>query len=410
VPSDAVAKKHDLVYTLNPNNPEAIRKADRDMVNKLKDIERKGLDSKFNTQLGMRLIQGKMLAEDAGVLDKGKFSSGKQVSSEDRQMLNSRLRDLEMEGYGMKSINPNKKKQIVGAGLKAKILKDIKGKGLTIAGATAPALPSNPPISGKGVSIAGKGVKVAGSGLRIAGDKGGRGLFNEGISNIINKYADVKVKPEQIKSAFDFTMNTIVPNLHKVAGIVSNIKGKGVNLAGGAYEDDLLRNIRGSKNLGDLSERIGQTLYPKLISRYMYQKDLKGDGAISDFFKQLSSGWFSGKNKNSYDSNENPLNRHILNPLKDLTGRILLSLGKGISSGLFGSSNPSVVGNKIFGGQGFWGDLWNGFKYGWNKTKEVLGKLPIPVVQQVIQKIPDMPKSTIEFRDGKLVDTAKIKQ
>ena len=33
------------------------------MINKLKDLDRKGLDSKFNIQLGMEGIQAKVLGE-----------------------------------------------------------------------------------------------------------------------------------------------------------------------------------------------------------------------------------------------------------------------------------------------------------------------------------------------------------
>ena len=74
------AEMHDSMHwlaQLAPTREEQIklvRQADEHMVKTLQIIKRDKLDYPFNIALGMRLIQLKMMGEDAGVLQKASFS------------------------------------------------------------------------------------------------------------------------------------------------------------------------------------------------------------------------------------------------------------------------------------------------------------------------------------------------
>lgn len=64
--------------------------------------------------------------------------------------------------------------------------------------------------------------------------------------------------------------------------------------------------------------------------------------------------------------------------------------------------------NNQIQGNGFWSDLWEGIKYGFNKTKNVLsetvGKMDIPVVSdavKILEKIPDIPNAAKSLKELK---------
>ena len=119
-PSDTVAMMHDINYNL-ATSVDDIRAADNRMVNSLKKIEAQGTDSKTNTQMGMRLIQGKMIGEEAGVLSRNQFAGDlKGVSPANKPMVLEARRKLEMEGYGKKRVS---KRLPPGVALRRSLLK-----------------------------------------------------------------------------------------------------------------------------------------------------------------------------------------------------------------------------------------------------------------------------------------------
>lgn len=87
--ADKVAMRHDIDYELAKNAKtkeeqiKKIREADERMVHELNKISKKGGDSMINIEQGRRLIQGKMMAEDAGYLDRGSFGGELNPHSEE---------------------------------------------------------------------------------------------------------------------------------------------------------------------------------------------------------------------------------------------------------------------------------------------------------------------------------------
>jgi hypothetical protein len=107
VPSDTVAKRHDIDYTVAAltKDPVArqslVRAADIHMINTLKKIKANKVDKGMNIQAGMKLIQAKILAEKIGLLKEGKFS-GPYVpqTAADTTLLMDAQKELEQKGFG----------------------------------------------------------------------------------------------------------------------------------------------------------------------------------------------------------------------------------------------------------------------------------------------------------------------
>ena len=90
---------------------KAVREADERMVKSLNRIANNKSDSTVNIEMGRRLIQSKMLAENAGLLDKSAFAGSlTNVSDSDRVQLMSSRANMTMKGYGYP--HENLKKQI----------------------------------------------------------------------------------------------------------------------------------------------------------------------------------------------------------------------------------------------------------------------------------------------------------
>jgi hypothetical protein len=145
--SDKVAQAHDIRYGL-ARNQKQVHRADKRMVKKLKDIERRGQDSRLNTQPGMRMIQAKMLAEKSGLVKPGRIASFGDAPKGDQRMFQQKLRQLEQEGFGLPGdllkerllTSMTRKKRVVGAKKRA------RGSGLGLPGA--------------GISVPGGGIDV----------------------------------------------------------------------------------------------------------------------------------------------------------------------------------------------------------------------------------------------------------
>ena len=105
-PADIVAEAHDSMYYLaqlaktKAEQIKLVREADQHMVDSLKIIKRDKLDFPFNIAIGMRLIQAKMLAEDAGIFEKGSFGGDlTQLPPADVALVKKNLNYLKSNGY-----------------------------------------------------------------------------------------------------------------------------------------------------------------------------------------------------------------------------------------------------------------------------------------------------------------------
>ena len=101
--SDVVSQAHDIRYAL-ATTPADIRIADQKMIAKLKEAERLGKDSKFNTKQGLAGIAGKIAMEDVGLFKEGSFGDldkPKTYSVPDHYLLKNKLARMEQRGYGL---------------------------------------------------------------------------------------------------------------------------------------------------------------------------------------------------------------------------------------------------------------------------------------------------------------------
>ena len=131
--SDKTAMRHDIDYALAAGmknkdlQNKAIREADKRMVANLDRIAKMNGDAKKNIFQGKRLIQGKMAAEDVGLMAKGSFGGDlNPISDKDRILLMANQKQLAQQGYGLPA-----------QALKMKLVKQMrrkKGKGLKTAG------------------------------------------------------------------------------------------------------------------------------------------------------------------------------------------------------------------------------------------------------------------------------------
>jgi hypothetical protein len=263
---DRVAMGHDIRYQL-AKNVKDIRRADNIMINKVFSIEKNKGDSQFNINQG-KLIQGKILAEDLGIIRKGSFSSAdmatRKIPDKERLLLMSKLGGLAHEGYGMKVLP--------GDQLKMKLLKQIarektKGmKGKTGAGGILDFVVSNVlPNLMSAVGIP-------------------KGLVSTSqLKNIISKSLDM-IQSGSISSIIDQLSKTILPILVHLK--TKAMGGGGLVLAGkGKKKTKLLTKLR--KGL--------------LLSFKLYihkkKKGLKGKGlnlaGFGDFWSDFKDGFLS---------------------------------------------------------------------------------------------------------------------
>jgi hypothetical protein len=74
------------------------------MVDRLKSIEAKGSDSRWNTRQGKWGIQAKMLLEDYGIASPTTFTTfgDEGVSADDRALMQDKMDELTQAGFGKK--------------------------------------------------------------------------------------------------------------------------------------------------------------------------------------------------------------------------------------------------------------------------------------------------------------------
>ena len=119
VKSDKVAQAHDIRYSLS-KNVEGIKDADDKMVNKLKSLRKNKEDINFNTipaQLGIqanqllaKILPTKLFDKFVNYMtDYKKFNET--LNDDDKLLLEEKLKELEVEGYGKKQKRKYTKKK-----------------------------------------------------------------------------------------------------------------------------------------------------------------------------------------------------------------------------------------------------------------------------------------------------------
>lgn len=97
--SDTVAKAHDLRYSLAENKND-IRRADLQMISKMKEGRKKKQDFRFNLILGQKGIEAKVGLEKLGLPATAFTSFGGQKDPKKIAILRSNLKALELRGFG----------------------------------------------------------------------------------------------------------------------------------------------------------------------------------------------------------------------------------------------------------------------------------------------------------------------
>lgn len=284
--SDKVAMRHDIDYTLAAGmdnkflQTKKVREADQRMVSSLNKIANNKSDAKKNIFMGRRLIQGKMAAEDVGLLARDKFAGDlEEISDNDRIILMSKRAGLSQEGYGLKP----------GEALKMALFKQMKNKriskGKPMKGGFWFLLPlfaliaealSGITVASVGTAVASGAIgavsgaitkKIVGGGLGLAGRgpadvaKKVAGVIKKNVDNVIRIAEKIKVVPSEIsktvldkaqkaldkinesgkpsKEALIKVAKTLLPHIKEVyhKKIQMNIKqGSGTYLAGGTLK------------------------------------------------------------------------------------------------------------------------------------------------------------------------------
>jgi len=120
VKSDKVSQAHDIRYTLS-KDIEGIKSADSKMVNKLKELQKNKEDSNFNIRPAKWGIQanqvlGKILPDKyydkfINYLTNYK-KANEELSKDDKSLLESKLKELESEGYGFNKPKKARKRRL----------------------------------------------------------------------------------------------------------------------------------------------------------------------------------------------------------------------------------------------------------------------------------------------------------
>ena len=101
---DKICKAHDVRYMSSGGDPAKIRQADLYMINKIREAEMKKLDRPVNLKVARWAIQGKNLAEDLGVMEKGSYGITKEnydkLSPSDRALIERTRQNLSQQGFG----------------------------------------------------------------------------------------------------------------------------------------------------------------------------------------------------------------------------------------------------------------------------------------------------------------------
>lgn len=120
VKSDKVSQAHDIRYTLS-KDISGIKSADAKMVNKLKELQKNKEDSNFNirpakwgiqaNQVLAKILPDKYFDKFANYMTNYK-KANEDLTSEDKSLLESKLKELENEGYGLNKKKKDRKRRL----------------------------------------------------------------------------------------------------------------------------------------------------------------------------------------------------------------------------------------------------------------------------------------------------------
>lgn len=280
--SDAVSQRHDIDYALSQLQPDeegrvkAVREADRRMVKKLNEIKKNKGDHPMNIALGQKVIQGKMLAENFGLLRKGAFGDKLGgLPEKDVNILMSKKKMLEQEGYGANQTLLKKAMKMTGKGKYSKNNYTVKptnhrGHGTNPAGI--------PPQSGKGwLSNLAKSIFKSGvnSGKNLLKKK----IEDGTVGKLLTKGAE---------TAGTKIGTAISDKVFQKTGMEVDVAGKLTNLGkqGATMTEGKLRQISGSGLFSRLVDKIKvpeKIVIPKVILDKLSTDQKKGIELVNKF-------------------------------------------------------------------------------------------------------------------------------
>lgn len=243
--SDKTAMRHDIDYALAAGlknkqaQIKAIREADQRMVKNLDRISKNKSDNAKNIFQGRRLIQGKMAAEDVGLMEKGSFGGDlKPISDEDKILLMSNRARLGQEGYGNLPAQQLKLKL-----LKAHSRKSKKGKGLKVPGGGLHPTGGGISLPGGGISLPGGRILTAPQMKKVQKCVRCEVMKGNGMMDILKSVVKVlgpvakEVGPKVLKEiVIPFAINKIKEKIEGKKGDglrLAGQRGRGLKLSGG---------------------------------------------------------------------------------------------------------------------------------------------------------------------------------
>jgi len=332
--SDKVAQRHDIDYSLAKGQADIV-KADSRMVSKLKAIQKAKGDSIINTQLGMRPIQAKMMAERSGLVKPGVIAEIGGVPSKDIPLLTSKRSELEQEGFGirpgdllreeiMRSMKKDAKKKKLKGGRAISASTSSAGK---LYGGRAPASYID---ESTGAVIVGGGLpKALKAPIKAVGNVGRH------IASVANEIHSFITK-HQLPQLFS-----------EMSGLGLGLSGKGIRLAGQGIVKDLKPAIM------------------EMVLSSIHKQPLTGSGRFS-------------RSVGSLIKTAKPIAKGVASlVLPILIGIAKNSIEKKLSGGMGGSVNgvPMEEYMRKFNNPGVMGKLGNYLTSAlWNGIKRMLSK------------------------------------
>lgn len=322
--ADKVAMAHDIRYAVGRSQDD-IRKADNIMVKTLKDIEKRKSDNVFNTQIGMRMIQAKILGEKTGVLKHGQLANFGGIDEKDRPMLEGKLKELEQQGYGMRP----------GDMLRMKLLKKLaKAK------------------KGRGLGLPGGNIMSSGGAL-------------EGVAPPAHMYMAKSISHKMLPAMLEVLKKGQGLKLAGQGDAASEVYMKMLkHLNDGASRNGktVLSTTQGIKQLADAAIKVIKPILMKHGLKKMAGSGLSGRGIDSGlqglFFKGLKALWErfkSSAEREKYDPRSMSQYNRGIRSQADLDREHAQRKGRGLV------------------GQGFWSDFAKGFKMVFKPASNILG-------------------------------------
>ena len=295
--SDKVAQAHDSRYGL-ATTQAGVAAADRKMIAKLQDMQKRRQDARINIEMGLRPIQAKLRAEQLGLVQPGTIASFGDVSN--RALVSDKLKQLEQEGFG----------DFPGQALKLKLLKQGSGK--------KSSLTKTKVIDVMGKLITGKllpillakmqsasGLKLSGQGLKLAGQGKIKKLLTMRMSKAMNKCSNkgkclhgtpkhlvgrgiIPTGAQLKQMALDAT-KTLLPILIKMAlskaGLEQSGSGRFVNRDG--------RTVFQPSTFNKLTKPLNDSLIKalKMGLSSLFGNGMAGEGFFDDFGKGFMTVW-----------------------------------------------------------------------------------------------------------------------